>query len=258
MAKLPTPQSPTGLNLSGNMPPTGQYLGIVLDIIDVFGVERESFNTPGKMEKRDVTRFIFGLANEHRQIFLYQTVEYTISGAPGSNLMKFLTSWLGQPPALGWDYQELKAKHHPIMMTIQQRPSKRNPSQIVAVMTGSAPVFAGLLQSVPPPHAFAEMLAKARAEQAKAFGGPPADRPPAAAPGGWGAPPPATAPGGGFAPPPATQPPPAQPPATGWGQPGFGPGGQPPPAAAPGPVSGAAATGWGAPPAGVSEEDVPF
>lgn len=232
MAKLQAPTGGSGLQIT-ETPPPGQYVATCLRVNDVFDVERQKFQSQ-EMELRDVTRFVFGVKDQAGRQYLLQTYEYTISGAPGSNLIKFLTSWLGQNPQMGWDYAEMRGRG--AMITIQHKQSAKNPGQIYANISGISPVFQQLQHLVPNPAEFEPMLVALERKAAEGT-----QQQPASAP----APRP---PGVGY-PHPSQQPP--QQPAPGYaypGQqpaPGFQPPGQPafaPPPPAPPPQAYSAPT----------------
>lgn len=89
--------------------PAGDYVATCLDIADEFGVTRRKYQSE-ETEQTDVTRFLFGFKGQDNKLYKVQTFEMKISSSPKSALIKFLTSWLGQSPAMGWDYCELKGK----------------------------------------------------------------------------------------------------------------------------------------------------
>lgn len=205
MAKLEAPSGGSGLSIK-DLAPVGQHVAVCLRVNDLFRVKRQKFQSQ-EMEDRDVTRFVFGFKGPDGKPYLVQTYEFTISGAPGSNLVGFLTQWLGQNPQMGWDYAEML--HRGAMLTIQHKQSKRNPGQSYADITGVAPVHPQLAAHVPRPEEFEPMLRALEnaAPQAPASGSvPPGQRvysPPPA--------PPTSYPGS--VPPPAPYAPPAPPPA---------------------------------------------
>lgn len=176
-AKLAAPTGGSGLQITEIAPP-GQYVAVCLRVNDLFDVERQKFQSQ-EMEMRDVTRFVFGLKDQSGRMFLIQTYEFTISGAPGSNLIKFLTAWLGQNPQMGWDYAEMLGKG--AMITVQHKPSAKNPGQTYANISGISPVFQQLAHLVPNPAEFEAVLVSL--ERANPQSGAPAQpqpRPPGA------------------------------------------------------------------------------
>ena len=89
--------------------PSGEYVATCLDIADEFGVTRRKYQSE-ETEQIDVTRFLFGFKAQDGNLYKVQTFEMKISSSPKSALIKFLTSWLGKAPAMGWDYCDLKGK----------------------------------------------------------------------------------------------------------------------------------------------------
>lgn len=206
MAQLKAPAGGTGLQIE-QLAPVGQAVAVCLRINDQFGVERPKFNSPQEKELKDVTRFVFGLIGQDGRPYLAQTFEFTISGAPGSNLMDFLKNWLGRPAEMGWDYCAMLGKG--ALITIAHTPSRKKPGVVYADITNIAAVPAQMNSYVPAPATFEAMLqaleAKANAGTPPAAGNgtppalpprtPPAYQPPVSAP-----PPPPAAPA--FTPPP--------------------------------------------------------
>lgn len=147
-----------GWNIQPPLPPPGQYVGICLDIKDEFAVDRKAFQSD-QMEKRDVTRFLFGLRQpQTRQLFLVQTFEFNISGAPNSNLVQFIRGWTNADP-YGFDYMTLKGSG--ALLTIGHKHSVRNPSVIYAVISGCTPVYPTLQGEIPTAQEFASLVAQA-------------------------------------------------------------------------------------------------
>jgi hypothetical protein len=64
---------------------------------------RSSPEEPIVMETKDVTRFLFGLADGS----MVQTHEMKISSNDKSKLFNTLTSWLGHPPVIGFDTESM-------------------------------------------------------------------------------------------------------------------------------------------------------
>lgn len=149
MAKLTAPASES-FDL-GPLSPAGTFIATCLGIADQFGVERPTFNDPTKTEVQDVTRFLFGFRAEDGRPYKVQTYEFRISGSPKSNLVKFLTAWLGRAPTMGWDYCELVGAG--AMITVAHKPS-RDGSKTYANLVGIAPVIAQLKAQVLPLAAF--------------------------------------------------------------------------------------------------------
>lgn len=246
MAQLKAPTGGSGLQIT-EIPPPGQYVAVCLRVNDLFDVERQKYQSQ-EMELRDVTRFVFGVKDQTGKMYLIQTYEFTISGAPGSNLVKFLTAWLGQNPQMGWDYAEMRGRG--AMITVQHKPGTKNPGQIYANISGISPVFQQLQHLVPNAAEFEAMVvALEKADRNQQPASAPAPRPPGAGYPTPAQPPQQTpAPGYGYPPPPAFTPPgqpglpsPMPSAATGnhfagplQGQMGFQ---QPPPTTAPAPVA---------------------
>lgn len=156
MAKLTAPASES-FDL-GPLAPAGTFIATCLGVADQFGVERPTFNDPTKTEVQDVTRFLFGFRHEDGRTYKVQTYEFRISGSPKSNLVKFLTAWLGRAPAMGWDYCELVGAG--AMITVAHKPS-RDGSKTYANLVGIAPVIAQLKGQVLPLAAFGAPTAAA-------------------------------------------------------------------------------------------------
>lgn len=163
-----------------------------------------------------MTRFLFGLIDQQGTPYLIQTYEYRISGANNSNLVKFLTQWLGRPPEMGWDYCELQGQG--AMVSVAHQQSKGTPPKTYAKITGISPVFEQLRAQLPPASHFDQLIAQAeQATQALAQqraaqqqqGQAPAQTP-SYQQGGYANPaamPPATPEGQGFHQPPTSHPP---------------------------------------------------
>lgn len=156
MAKLPQASSGTGLVIK-DLAPDGQHIAVCLRIPDLFQVERPTFANPQVNELTDVTRFIFGLIGADKKPYIIQTYEFTISGAPGANLMKFLKAWLGRDAEIGWDYSTMVKQG--AMITVARKASKK-PGVFYANITGIAPVHPQLAAHVPDPRLFDSLLAE--------------------------------------------------------------------------------------------------
>lgn len=164
MAQLTITQK-TGYDIEA-LAPQGQYLAVCLKIEDQFGVTRTKYQSQEE-ESRDVTRFLFGLKDlTSGATFLVQTYEYTISGLPNSNLMKFLTQWLGAQPQIGWDYCELEGAG--CMLTIAHKEAANTPGKVYAKIMSIAPVMAQLTAQVPHPSEFAALVTAAEPADLKA------------------------------------------------------------------------------------------
>ena len=156
MAKLEQPKM-SGFSIEA-LAPIGQHIAVCLRIEDVFGVERKKFQSE-ELEKRDVTRFLFGFLDQNGIPYLVQTFEFAISGASGSNLVKFLTAWLGRTPEYGWDYCELQGTG--AMISVDHKVSKGQPPKTYSVINGTFPVPPQMVPHVPDPSVFAALIAAA-------------------------------------------------------------------------------------------------
>jgi len=105
------------------------------------GIQRPSYDDPSIIETLDVTRFLFGLADGS----LIQTSEMKISGHEKSKLVGTLTSWLGAPPAIGFDTESLIGQG--VTLNIVAKVSKKgtNYSDVASV----SPVMPQLANQVP-------------------------------------------------------------------------------------------------------------
>ena len=121
--------------------PAGQHLAVCLAIKDSMGIQRPSYDDPSIIETLDVTRFLFGLADGS----LIQTSEMKISGHEKSKLVGTLTSWLGAPPAIGFDTESLIGQG--VTLNIVAKVSKKgtNYSDVASV----SPVMPQLANQVP-------------------------------------------------------------------------------------------------------------
>jgi hypothetical protein len=151
MAKIPQSNG-GGLGSLGEPPPPGTYLGVCVDVIDLYGVERKKFQSE-ETELCDMTRFVFGVKTKAGVLHKIATRELKISGSPKSNLVKFLKSWTGEQPKAGWDTAELKGKGAQITVTAEESRNGKTYKNI----TGIAPVMDGLEDKVPKVEAFANV-----------------------------------------------------------------------------------------------------
>jgi hypothetical protein len=111
------------------------------------------------MEKRDITRFLFGIRNpQTHQLFLVQTFEMTISGAAQSNLVQFIRGWTAREP-YGFDYLSLKGSG--ATLTIGHKQSTKTPGLFYAIILNASPVYPALANEIPQPALFAELVTKA-------------------------------------------------------------------------------------------------
>ena len=116
-------------------------MAVCLAIKDSLGIQRPSYDDPSIIETLDVTRFLFGLADGS----LIQTSEMKISGHEKSKLVGTLTSWLGAPPAIGFDTETLVGQG--VTLNVVAKVSKKgtNYSDVASV----SPVHAQLANQVP-------------------------------------------------------------------------------------------------------------
>jgi hypothetical protein len=136
----------------GPLAPAGTFVATCLCVKDQFKVSRTVYNDPSKTEFQDVTRFLFGFSHENH-IYKVQTYEYRISGSPKSNLIIFLTSWLGGPPKVGWDYCSLVGTG--AMISVAHKLGRN--SKTFAALASISPVMAQLQAQVLPLSAFGEI-----------------------------------------------------------------------------------------------------
>jgi hypothetical protein len=127
-------------------PPKGTFRARIMDIRDEFGVERKNFEDPSKIEKVDLTAFLFAFRDRAGTIHRIDSRPMKISGNEKSNLYAFLKSLTGESPRMGWDYMELKGTD--CQITVEHVPSKDG-SRIYAQIAAVAP----LLQDAPLPPA---------------------------------------------------------------------------------------------------------
>jgi hypothetical protein len=151
MAVIKQPET-NGFDIS-ELAPQGTFVATCLGVQDQFGVERPKFENPTEKETLDVTRFLFGFRGQDGRTYRVQTHEFRISGSPKSNLLKFLTAWLGHPPKYGWDYCELKGAG--AIVTVGHKPS-RDGTRTFANIVGISPVLDQLRSQVLPLAAFGQ------------------------------------------------------------------------------------------------------
>ena len=177
MAQLTPPAPRSGFRIE-NLAPFGQHVAVCLEVQDLFGVERTKFQSQ-ETELKDVTRFLFGFIDQTGQPHIVQTYEFTISGGSNSNLVKFLTSWLGQAPEYGWDYCELKGSG--ALLSVEHVQSKGTPPVTYAKISGIFPTPQQMLAHVPGMDKFNDLVASAQTEQPQPTQ--PPSQPPAQPPG---------------------------------------------------------------------------
>ena len=133
----------TGWPLGDAVTQPGQYVAVCLDVKDSLGIERPTFDDPNVMETVDLTRFLFGLQDGS----MIQTGEMKITGHERSNLVKFLTGWLGRPPQMdgSWDYCEMIGQG--AVLSVAQKVSRKG--RTYADVQGVTPVMEQLAEQVP-------------------------------------------------------------------------------------------------------------
>ena len=102
--------------------PEGVYPARCIDIMDSFGVEEPSYDDPSVKVKKDKTRFLFSVKTANG-VELVQTFEFNISGAPKSNLVAFIRTWLGKAPPPAFDTNNLIGEV--CQLSIANRTSKK-------------------------------------------------------------------------------------------------------------------------------------
>ena len=111
----------------------GLQVAVCLAVKDTLNYQTPSYDDPTIMEVKDVTRFLFGLADGS----MIQTSEMKISGHEKSKLFKTLVSWLGHPPPIGFDTESLVGKG--VTLNIVTKVSKKgreysDPDSVAPVM----------------------------------------------------------------------------------------------------------------------------
>lgn len=180
------------------VPAPGTYLATCIDIQDKFGVDRRSYEDRNRMEKVDLTGFLFGFRDPAGNPFRISTRPMRISAKDNSTLYGFLRSWLGRAPQIGWDYAELKGRQALLTIDLETR---RDGSGSYPVIVTAAPVPAGFVMQAqaPAPLPAAPPAVPALPAAAPAPVPPlPPPAPPQAAPAAFGIP---AAPAPGMAPP---------------------------------------------------------
>ena len=118
-----------------NLPPKGTYAATIIDIVDKFGVERRKFEKPDEMEKVDLTAFLFGFRDREGNAHKIDSKPMRISGNEKSALYAFLTSILGEPPKMGWDYCSLKGRK--VLITIAHAEGGKSGQTYASIATVS-------------------------------------------------------------------------------------------------------------------------
>ena len=121
--------------------PAGQHLAVCLAVKDSMGIQRPSYDDPSIIETLDVTRFLFGVADGS----LIQTSEMKISGHEKSKLVGTSTSWLGAPPAVGFDTETLIGQG--VTLNVVAKVSKKGTSY--SDVAGASPIMPQLANQVP-------------------------------------------------------------------------------------------------------------
>jgi hypothetical protein len=105
------------------LPPAGQFTATCIDIRDYMDVERKIYGSE-ETELTNVTRFLFEFSDANGTHYI-ETREMKISSDDRSNLMRFLTNWLGHAPSLDgdWDYL-IEQKGQSALLTVSHQPSK--------------------------------------------------------------------------------------------------------------------------------------
>jgi hypothetical protein len=155
MAKIPT--SSGGLGALGEPPPAGTYPGIILEVVDEYGVPWPVYDEKGaKTEKttpKDVSRFIFGVKTKVGTLHKVATRPMVISGSPKSNMFKFIKSLTGANPVSGMDTADLKGRAAQVTVIDEVANSGKTYQNLGAV----APIMDGMEALVPKPEDFANI-----------------------------------------------------------------------------------------------------
>jgi hypothetical protein len=180
MATLQAPaENSNGFEIE-DVAPTGDYIATCIDIADEFGVTRRKYQSE-ETEQIDVTRFLFGFKAQDGRLYKVQTFEMKISGSPKSALYKFLSSWLGKAPNMGWDYCELKGKG--AVIKVEQVTSQMGKvyNKIVSILPPKTSLSDYTAQVIP----VEQFAAVAQASAAFSAPAPAAAPAPASAPQAW-------------------------------------------------------------------------
>ena len=166
MAILTQPKSTSSLfELPDELPPRGTFVATCIDVKDVFGVERQKYQSQ-EMERVDLTAFLFGFRTKDGKPHRVATRAMKISGSEKSGLFAFLKSWLGQAPRFGWDYCELKGKK--ALVTVDHQPSRTKPGVFYAVIASISPLPEGYGDAPQAPQPTAPAVAAAKPSQGEA------------------------------------------------------------------------------------------
>ncbi len=142
MAILQQPTShnhPFADQIGEDFAPAGTFVATVLDVRDVFGVQRQKFQST-EMEKVDLTCFLFGFRDAQGAPHKVASRQMRISGSEKSALFHFLKSLLGRAPAYDWDYCTLKGQK--CLLTVEHV-QRRDGSGVFAAIAALSPVPVG-------------------------------------------------------------------------------------------------------------------
>lgn len=184
MATLQAPaENSNGFEIE-DVAPSGDYIATCIDIADEFGVTRRKYQSE-ETEQIDVTRFLFGFKAQDGRLYKVQTFEMKISGSPKSALYKFLSSWLGKAPNMGWDYCELKGKG--AVIKVEQVTSQMGKvyNKIVSILPPKTSLSDYTAQVIPVEQFAAVAQASAAFSSPAAAAAAPAAVAPASAPQAW-------------------------------------------------------------------------
>lgn len=138
--KQPTNQShPFADQIGDSFAPAGTFVATVLEVRDVFGVERQKFQST-EMEIVDLTCFLFGFRDAQGAPHKVASRQMRISGNEKSALFHFLKSLLGKAPAYDWDYCMLKGQK--CLLTVEHI-QRRDGSGVFAAIAALSPVPVG-------------------------------------------------------------------------------------------------------------------
>lgn len=159
MAKLVNKSKPTGSskfswNLSDQNAQAGSYPGIIIDILEVEGVEK---TFKDETQIRDVTRFLVAYTDDEDKVQLAQTFEFNISGNEKSNLVKFCANLRGKMIPLDGSYDQTDEIGTKCMATIEERENKegrtygfvKTLAPITKRLSGACPDFEESVQLIP-------------------------------------------------------------------------------------------------------------
>lgn len=131
--------NPFAEQLGDALPPAGTFIATVIDIHDIFGVQRQRYQST-ETEKVDLTCFLFGFRDAHGHPHRVASRMMRISGNEKAALFNFLKSLLGRAPAYGWDYCNLKGQK--CLLTVEHV-QKRDGSGVFAAIAALSPLPEG-------------------------------------------------------------------------------------------------------------------